>query len=577
MRFHASHFVIWVLLAASAPAALGADQDAPSKAIAAAEAALANGDAASARKGLLSAIAGLPETPALRLALGRVLLQQGDFAGAEVELDRASKSGASDDEVVPLLARTWLDNGEQDKVLSDAHLPDSAPPAARATVLALRGQAFLAIGEKEQADRAIDAAAQIGGEITEVRLAQALRALVRGQLDEAEADADAVLAADPVSFHGIMLKAELRQRQADQAQALTLFDRALTLRPRAIAARLDRDRLLLAMGRQKEAQTDVDAILKALPTLPGALFVRAQILATEGKAAEAWNTLAPAMPALRSDEPVLILAGALNMVLGNLEQARLNAETVLTKDPLSIPAGRILAEIDLRQGGPALALPLLERAETAKPDDPQVAAQLIRAYAALDRPADAAQVMVREGRAGKGAEALAALAEWLSTNPADWKTRQVLAEQMLLGRNRKEAIRQYEAVLSQSPDNAIALNNLALLYGPDQKKSVELARRAMVLAPNNPAIADTFGWLLVQTGKASDGLWVLGKAQRSDGGRSPNITYHYAAALAASGNPSEAITTLKTVIDQPFDEQRPAIALYRYLTERSAIQTTNAH
>jgi len=577
MRLHASHFVIWALLAASAQVAFGADQDAPSKAIAAAEAALAKGEAGAARKALMSAVAGSPETPALRLALARVLLQQGDFAGAEVELDRASKSGSSDEEVIPLLARTWLDTGDPDKVLNDAHLPDTAPPAARATILALRGQAFLAIGNKEEANRAIDAAAQIGGDVTEVRLAQALRALVRGQTDEAEAGADAVLAADPVSFHGIMLKAELRQRQDDKVQALELFDRALALRPRAIAARLDRDRLLLAMERQKEAQANVDAILKAMPTLPDALFLRAQILAKQGKAAEAWTALGPAMSALHTEEPVLILAGALNMVLGNLEQARLNAETVLAKNPESIPAGRILAEIHLRQGAPALALPLLERAETAKPGEPQIAAQLIRAYAALDRPTDAAEVMVRESRAGKGAEALAALAEWLSNSPRDWKTRQVLAEQMFLGRNRKEAIRQYEAVLSQSPDNAVALNNLALLYGPDQTKSVDLARRAMVLAPNNPAIADTFGWLLVQTGKARDGLWVLGKAQRSDGGRTPNITYHYAAALAASGKPSDAIAALQTVIDQPFDERRPAIALYRYLTESSGIQTTNAH
>lgn len=568
MRPVALHLVLYFLLMSPLSPALaeGAPDDAA--AVQAAEEAISKGDAAGARLALKRAIDSAPDKPALRLALGRVLMQQGDFAGAEVEFDRATKSGAPYADVLPLLARTWLDSGDQDKVLSDARLPDSAPPRARAAVLAILGQAYLAIGSVEEADRVIDAATILDKDLGETRLARALRALVQGRLAEAETGADAVLAADPVSFHATLLKAELSQKRGDLKAALGQFDRVLALRPRSIVAHLDRDRVLISMGRDEDARGDIDALLKASPALPGALLLRAQLLAKQGRASEAWSALEQAMPALHTEEPVLILAGALNLMLDNLEQARLSAETVLAKNPASIPAGRILAEIQLRQGAPALALPLLERAAADQPQEPLIASQLMRAYAALDRTRDAGEIFARQIRAGKGVETIAALTQWLARNPRDWKTRQILAEQMMLGGNAKEAIRHYQVILDQIPDNVVALNNLAFLYGPDQPKSLDLARRAMLLQPNNPAVADTFGWLLVRSGNSHDAVWVLAKAQRQDGGITAGITYHYAAALAASGKPEEAIAQLQTVRGQNFDERPAALALYRQLTKK---------
>ena len=54
------------------------------------------------------------------------------------------------------------------------------------------------------------------------------------------------------------------------------------------------------------------------------------------------------------------------------------------------------------------------------------------------------------------------------------------------------------------------------------------------LAPDVAAIADTYGWILVQSGDVGGGLAVLKQAV-SGATPQPDIRYHYAAALAKAG------------------------------------------
>ncbi len=65
------------------------------------------------------------------------------------------------------------------------------------------------------------------------------------------------------------------------------------------------------------------------------------------------------------------------------------------------------------------------------------------------------------------------------------------------------------------------------------------AEKALKLAPNNPAFADTLGWILVQRGQVEAGLRYLRDA-RLRAPESGEIRFHLAYALAKTGRTAEA-------------------------------------
>jgi len=81
------------------------------------------------------------------------------------------------------------------------------------------------------------------------------------------------------------------------------------------------------------------------------------------------------------------------------------------------------------------------------------------------------------------------------------------------------AIGLYEELIILTPVNVLAFNNLAWLYSEvGDQRALATAEKAYNLAPENGAVADTYGWLLVGKGKLTQGINVLEKAV----GHAPN-------------------------------------------------------
>ena len=111
------------------------------------------------------------------------------------------------------------------------------------------------------------------------------------------------------------------------------------------------------------------------------------------------------------------------------------------------------------------------------------------------------------------AKRIEVLEEWLSIQPNS------LGALLLLGSDRQTsgdsatATEYYRQVLEQSPDNLIALNNLAwLLFEAGDKQALDLSAKAYELAPKNAAIVDTHGWINSQMGDKQLGIKLLKQA-----------------------------------------------------------------
>ncbi len=145
------------------------------------------------------------------------------------------------------------------------------------------------------------------------------------------------------------------------------------------------------------------------------------------------------------------------------------------------------------------------------------------------------------------ADAFKTLKSWLANNPKDMFARTLLMTYLDSLQRYPEAIAEAETMWLQAPDNGIVLSNLAMLYQQiGDKRALELAERAMQLAPDSPEVADTLGWILVQSNQLPRGLELIRQAiaQKPD---EPVIAYHLAAAYAKAGQREAALQELGIV------------------------------
>ena len=102
--------------------------------------------------------------------------------------------------------------------------------------------------------------------------------------------------------------------------------------------------------------------------------------------------------------------------------------------------------------------------------------------------------------------------------------------------NTDKAIVEYEQVLKAAPNQTLALNNLAVIYGErGDARGLTLAKRAWEGAPKAPLVIDTYAWLLARSGDAAAAKPLLEQAIGMAPGV-PEMRYHYAEVLAATGD-----------------------------------------
>lgn len=109
----------------------------------------------------------------------------------------------------------------------------------------------------------------------------------------------------------------------------------------------------------------------------------------------------------------------------------------------------------------------------------------------------------------------------------------------------------YERLVSVEPNNAIALNNLAVIYSEHFQqldKALDLARKARDLAPNEPHLTDTLGWIMFKKGDYSNALRTLHESAN----KLPNeaeVQFHAGMAHYMTGDEVSARLALQKAID----------------------------
>lgn len=168
---------------------------------------------------------------------------------------------------------------------------------------------------------------------------------------------------------------------------------------------------------------------------------------------------------------------------------------------------------------------------------------------------------------GKYEEALAKLDDAIRVRPDNAGLRTLVGMVYQQYGDVEKAQVAYEAVLELDSRLAPAANNLAYIYseeGGDQEKALELAQTAREVAPQEPNIADTLGWILYKRGVYQRALGLL---TESAGKLPENAVVHYHLGMVHSqlGHIEEARDALTKALelDPGFagaDEARMALA-----------------
>jgi tetratricopeptide (TPR) repeat protein len=128
----------------------------------------------------------------------------------------------------------------------------------------------------------------------------------------------------------------------------------------------------------------------------------------------------------------------------------------------------------------------------------------------------------------------------------------------------------YESVLAINPRFAPAANNLAWLHaehGGDQERALELAQTAKRLAPDDPYISDTLGWILARRGVKQQALTLL-KESATKLPDNMQVQYHLGMTYAQLGDSDNARRALARAASAPHafpgrDEAKRVLATLR--------------
>lgn len=326
-----------------------------------------------------------PGSAEARFMLGSLLNSARQPADAEAELVRALEAGYDPDRVLPMLARTLLEQKKHKLLVEkygDVELKGKDEAAELKTWV---GTAHMNLDALGPAEAAVDSALKRVPDLLPALVLRARLKLRRGDQVATQALLDDVLARYPQSATAWLLQGDvLTQGGPDkEAAALEAYRKSLEIRPDLVAAHAGVLSLLIGQ-RDFDGAAKQWAVLKAVQPMQPQTFFFEGVLALQQE--KFWRAREVSHMLLRFEPRnprLLLLAGQAEMRLNSMAQAETLLRKAMLEAPDASPPRRVLAEVYLRMGQADKAMNTLEPLlKASQPDGDAMAlagqAQLMR-------------------------------------------------------------------------------------------------------------------------------------------------------------------------------------------------------
>ena len=152
---------------------------------------------------------------------------------------------------------------------------------------------------------------------------------------------------------------------------------------------------------------------------------------------------------------------------------------------------------------------------------------------------------------------------WMVDNPRDIEAIHLYAQLHVKEKHWQKAAQIYEKLQASGVEDVLLLNNLAVCYQHlDDPRALPTAEAAYNIAPSDANVADSYGWILTESGRVEDGLALLRDAY-TRASTSPAIRYHIGLALARLGRTDEAQEEVEAALaaNESFSARDEAVGL----------------
>lgn len=553
-----------ILLNASAQAALGRHQRATQ---------------------LYEQAAQLRESSGTRTALGLSMLGAGQRSEGVAQLEKALKLSPGDTRASMALALDALRSEQparaialMDEVLKRA--PDNL------SALHLRAVSRAAAGDLKAARIDYQSVLSKDPTFLAAQLNLVKLDVAERKYDGARVRLEALLKSNPDDVSALLEFARLQSAQGRNDLAVATLERLLAKKGGHEQGVMELVSLHLAARRNDEALKVIKAGTASNPASIPLQLVLARVQLARGEGTAARATLSGATRAAGFNASSQVAIGRLQLAAGNLDGAEYSVEKALQGAADHLPALLLAIEVDILAGR-------FEKAESRlKPlmisrgkvwsvfrlaGDLSMARgqrqNAVNHYAkALDLGHDfetLRRLYVVQRQSGDAARALMRLESVGRNRPDDLAVQVLLAEAQVVA-GRRQAARDTLLAAAARGDDPVVLNNLANVQAEmGDPAALASAERAWKKAPDEAAILDTYGWLLVRAGQIEQGLKLLREARLREPS-SPEVRFHLALALSRSGRMAEARSELADALasGQDFAGRADAEALLKSLQSR---------
>lgn len=494
--------------------------------------------------------------------LGLSHLAQGKTDDAFRELEQAVAMG-SDDRADLALIMAALQRKEFDKALAAIDSLEKKQPG-KPLPHNLRGTALLGKRDVAAAQQSFERALAADPSFFPAAANLARLDLLAKKPEEAQKRFESVLAKNPKSTEGLLALAHLRAMNRASAEEVSgLIGKAISTNPTAIPPRLALINYYLNNKQPSKASAAAQEALAAIPDRPEILDAAGRAYQASGANNQALSTFSK-WAQIQPKSPVPLVRIADVQVAGKeLEAAAQSLRKALALNPNYLEAQRRSIALDIKRSRLSQALETARTVQKQRPKDvagylfegdvhsaTKAWPQAVTAYRSGLKQVDSVDLAVRMHaalRAAKSTEADQFATERLKNYPHQTAFRVYLAESALASGEYSTSIVHYTTLLAAQPENAPFLNNLAFAAGrAKDPKAIAYAEKAVALAPENPAIMDTLGVLLVENGDSARGIEILKKAA-DKAPQAPGIRLNLAKSLIKTGQNPEARQELEVL------------------------------
>lgn len=492
-------------------------------------------DAAQAITDLQSAMETTPENPSPGIILGLVHLQNGRFQEAYALAQDLARQHPRDPNVFNIAGSALLARGafgaaevayskaiEHDPRFLPAHYNLVTVALARDDRVKARDRLAVILRYDPDQGRAAQMLAQLAEVDGDIETARRMLENLRRKSPD---DRDAVME---------LVRFELRHKRHDQA--IQIAREFATHTHRSSPALEMLGRVLIAGGDQAEARGVFAELADAVSDSADELFVAARLQRLAGDQEGARRSEKRVLELDPTHEPTHSAAVAALLKAGDAQAAGHAAEALVIKYPEAATGHLLRGDVRMYEKRYAEAEWAYSRALTIRQDWP-VLRRLFQAKRA------------------QGKQTTRLLDLWCKDRPERRDCFMLLASAYLDAGDLDQALNHYQRLLSHRPNDPILLNNLAgTLQRLNDPRALSIARRALGLAPGNPIVLDTLGWIEVQRGMLKEGIAHL-RGAFSHLGHLTEVRYHLGAALLKAGQREEAEELLRAVIEEAADSE----------------------